>query len=43
MQDRQALAKKIKETSNISKEIQRNKRQVNNELDDEMVKTYETF
>lgn len=37
------LAKKIREESKINKEIHRNKKSVNNDLDDELVKTYETF
>jgi len=46
MQDRQALAKKIKEGSQISKEIEKRNRKEGRalgDLDDELVHTYETF
>ena len=43
MLEKQVLAQKIKENSNLQKEIQRNRKTINNELDGELVKTYETY
>lgn len=42
MQDKQALAKKIKENSQMQKDF-RNKRGSVHDVDNELVKTYETF
>jgi len=42
MQEKQNLAKKIKENSNLQKEF-KNKRGSLSEVDNEMVKTYETY
>jgi len=41
MQDKQQLARKIKESSKISKEMMRNNK--DKLVDEEMVQTYETF
>lgn len=43
MQERQALAVKIKEGSQIQREIQRNRKNIDNEIDAEMVQTFETY
>jgi hypothetical protein len=43
LQERQQIALKIKEGSQIQKEIQRNRKNIDNEIDQEMVQTYEEY
>jgi hypothetical protein len=43
MQERQALALRIKEGSALQREIQRNRKNLDNEIDPELVQTLETY
>lgn len=43
MKERQKIAKQIRDGSSIQNEMNRNRRRKDLDIDDEMVKTYETF
>lgn len=43
IQERQALALKLKEASVLQKELQRNRKALDNEIDPELVQTYEEY
>ena len=43
LQEKQALAMKIKESSALQKEIHRNRKNIENEIDQEMVETFEAY
>jgi hypothetical protein len=43
LQDKQTAAQKIKEGSHLQRELRRNRKNFDNEIDAEMVKTFETY
>ena len=43
LQEKQAIAMKIKEGSALQKEIQRNRKNIDNDIDPEMVQTFEEY